>query len=61
MLAAPHYPQGNHGSIVRLDTKKDIRTCEPMTYVTPYVDVRGEGVAPPRQFRGPMGAAPPGR
>jgi len=43
MLAGPHYPQGNYGSIVRLDTKKDIRTCEPMTYMTPFVDVRGEG------------------
>ena len=43
MLAAPHYPQGNYGSIVRLDTKKDIRTYDPMTYMTPFVDVRGEG------------------
>ena len=43
MLAAPHYPQGNYGSIVRLDTKKDIRTYAPMTYMTPFVDVRGEG------------------
>jgi len=43
MLAGPHYPQGNYGSIVRLDTKKDIRTYEPMTYMTPFVDVRGEG------------------
>jgi len=43
MLAAPHYPQGNYGSIVRLDTNKNIRSCDPMTYMTPFVDVRGEG------------------
>jgi len=42
MLAGPHYPQGNYGSVVRLDTKKDIRTYEPMTYMTPFVDVRSE-------------------
>jgi len=43
ILAGPHYPQGNYGSIVRLDTKKDIRTYAPMTYMTPFVDVRSEG------------------
>jgi hypothetical protein len=43
MLAAPHYPQGNYGSVVRLDTNKDIRSYDPMTYMTPFVDVRGEG------------------
>ncbi len=43
MLAAPHYPQGNYGSVVRLDTRKDIRGYAPMTYMTPFVDVRAEG------------------
>jgi len=43
MLAAPHYPQGNYGSVVRLDMTKDIRSYDPMTYMTPFVDVRAEG------------------
>ncbi len=40
---APHYPQGgSFGTIIRIDTNKDIRTREPMTYITPHVDVRQE-------------------
>lgn len=39
----PHYPQNCVGTIVRIDTTKDIRTREPMTYMTPYVDIREEG------------------
>ncbi len=43
ILVAPHYPQGNYGSIVRLDTTRDVRSFAPMTYMTPFVDVRSEG------------------
>jgi len=43
ILGSPHYPQGNYGTIIRLDMKKNIRTVDPMTYMTPYVDVRREG------------------
>lgn len=43
VLGAPHYPQGAVGTVIRLDMTKNIRTREPMTYITPYVDVRDEG------------------
>ncbi len=43
ILGCPHYPQGNYGTIIRLDMKENIRSVKPMTYMTPYVDVRGEG------------------
>ncbi|MDR2863185.1 MAG: hypothetical protein LBV54_04835, partial [Puniceicoccales bacterium] len=39
----PHYPQNSVGTIVRVDITKDIRTREPMTYITPDVDIRNEG------------------
>lgn len=39
----PHFPQNAVGTIIRIDTSKNIRTREPMTYITPDVDVRGEG------------------
>jgi hypothetical protein len=39
----PHCcPQNGIGTIVRIDMSKDIRTKEPMTYMTPYVEVREE-------------------
>jgi len=38
----PHYPQNSVGTIIRIDMNKNIRTREPMTYMTPDVDVRGE-------------------
>ncbi|MDR2512238.1 MAG: hypothetical protein LBD01_00270 [Puniceicoccales bacterium] len=38
----PHYPQNCVGTVVRIDTTKDIRTRDPMTYMTPYVDIRDE-------------------
>jgi hypothetical protein len=40
---APHCPQSGVGTVIRIDTSKDIRTREPMTYITPEVDVREEG------------------
>jgi len=42
MLGTPHCPQSGIGTVIRVDTSKDIRTREPMTYITPYVDIRQE-------------------
>jgi hypothetical protein len=39
----PHYPQNCVGTVVRVDTTKDVRTRAPMTYMTPAVDIRDEG------------------
>jgi hypothetical protein len=53
VLGTPHYPQNGVGTVIRVDTTRSIRTREPMTYMTPYVDIRGEsGFA----FRGKAGA-----
>ena len=39
----PHCcPQNCVGAIIRIHTSKNIRTSEPMTYMTPYTDVRYE-------------------
>ncbi|MDR0814150.1 MAG: hypothetical protein LBN37_00195, partial [Bacteroidales bacterium] len=38
----PHCPQNCVGTIVRINTSKNIRTREPMTYMTPYTDIRHE-------------------
>ena len=43
VLGAPHCPQSGIGTVIRLDMGKNMRTREPMTYMTPYVDVRSEG------------------
>jgi len=43
ILGAPHFPQMGVGSVIRLDMTKNMRTREPMTYMTPYTDIRGEG------------------
>jgi len=43
ILGAPHFPQMGVGTVIRLDMTKNIRTREPMTYMTPYTDIRGEG------------------
>ncbi len=42
-LGVPHYPQNAVGTVIRIDMTKNIRTREPMTYMTPDVDVRGQG------------------
>ena len=42
MLGTPHYPQSGIGTVVRVNTNKNIRTRDPMTYMTPYVDIRQE-------------------
>ncbi|MDP6543797.1 MAG: hypothetical protein QGH60_07370 [Phycisphaerae bacterium] len=53
-LGAPHCPQAGIGTVIRLDmTKsKSIRTREPMTYITPDVDIRSEGGFAFRQGNG---------
>ncbi|MDR1221602.1 MAG: hypothetical protein LBL07_01810 [Tannerella sp.] len=39
----PHCcPQNCVGTVIRINTAKNIRTAEPMTYMTPYTDVRYE-------------------
>jgi len=43
VLGAPHYPQNRVGTVIRLDMSRNIRTRDPMTYITPYVDIRAEG------------------
>jgi len=43
VLGTPHYPHNGVGTVIRLDMTKDIRTRDPMTYMTPYVDIRSEG------------------
>ena len=43
VCGVPHFPQNNFGTVIRLDMNKNIRSREPMTYMTPQVDVRGEG------------------
>ena len=41
-LGTPHYPQSGIGTVILADTSKNIRTREPMTFVTPHVDIRQE-------------------
>ncbi|MFH1267412.1 MAG: hypothetical protein ABIK89_16940, partial [Planctomycetota bacterium] len=41
VVGAPHMPAGV-GTVIRLDLNYPIRTREPMTYITPEVDVRTE-------------------
>lgn len=43
VVGVPHFPQMGVGTVIRLDMNKPIRTREPMTYMTPYTDIRGEG------------------
>lgn len=43
LVGTPHYPQSAVGPIIRIDTTKNIRTREPMTYMTPGVDIQAEG------------------
>ncbi len=41
VIGAPHMPLGV-GTVIRVDIDRPIRTREPMTYITPHVDVRQE-------------------
>ncbi len=43
LVGTPHFPQNGVGTVIRLDMRKNIRSREPMTYLTPYTDIRGEG------------------
>ncbi|MHC4247940.1 MAG: HzsA-related protein, partial [Planctomycetota bacterium] len=43
VLGTPHYPNNGLGTVIRLDMSRDIRSRDPMTYMTPYIDIRGEG------------------
>ncbi|MHC4187101.1 MAG: HzsA-related protein, partial [Planctomycetota bacterium] len=43
VLGTPHFPQSGVGTVIRLDINKPIRTREPMTYITPHIDIRAEG------------------
>lgn len=43
VMGVPHCPQNNVGAVIRLDMSKPIRTREPMTWMTPYVDIKAEG------------------
>ncbi|MCL1919573.1 MAG: hypothetical protein FWG50_00620 [Kiritimatiellaeota bacterium] len=42
VAGVPHCPQNNVGTVILLDMTKPIRTREPMTYLTPQVDIRAE-------------------
>jgi len=42
MLGTPHCPQNGMGTVIRLDMTKSIRTRDPMTYMTPDVDIQAE-------------------
>ena len=42
-VGAPHCPQSGIGPIIMVDTNKNIRQRESMTYLTPDCDVRAEG------------------
>lgn len=42
MLGTPHCHQNGMGTVIKLDMTKDIRTRDPMTYITPDVDIRAE-------------------
>ena len=34
-LGTPHYPQGPYGTVMLVDTTRDIRTTDPLTFITP--------------------------
>ncbi|MBT3193062.1 MAG: hypothetical protein HN341_10950 [Verrucomicrobia bacterium] len=43
VMGVPHCPNNNMGTVIRLDMTRNIRSREPMTYMTPYVDIKSEG------------------
>ncbi|MHC4249796.1 MAG: TolB family protein, partial [Planctomycetota bacterium] len=43
MIGTSHYPNNAMGSVIVVDTTKNIRTREPMTYITSDVDTRAHG------------------
>ncbi len=54
MLGTPHYPQNGVGTVIRMDGNREKRNSrDPMTYMTPDVDIQAEaGFA----FRNPDGS-----
>jgi len=42
-VSAPHCPQTGLGTLIRVDTTKNIRSPEPMTVITPETTMAGEG------------------
>jgi hypothetical protein len=42
MLGTPHCPQNQVGTVIKLDMTKNIRTSEPMTYVSKDIDIKFE-------------------
>jgi len=42
MLGTPHFPQSGIGTVITVDTTKDIRSRAPMHFVTWWVDIRQE-------------------
>ena len=42
-LGTPHCPQNDVGTVIVIDPARGTRTRDPMTYLTPSVDIRAEG------------------
>jgi len=42
MLGTPHCPQNQVGTVIKLDMSKNIRTSEPMDYITKDIDIKYE-------------------
>ncbi len=43
VTGTPHCPQNGVGTLIRLDTRRDLRSRAPMIYLTPEVDIQDEG------------------
>ena len=61
VLGTPHYPQTGVGTVIRLDMNRDIRSRDPMTYMTPDVDIQDEGGFAFRNKNGSWKNDPKGR
>jgi len=53
VLGTPHCPQNGIGTVIRLNMDRNIRTREPMTYMTPQTDIQAEGGFSFRSAGGP--------
>jgi len=61
VLGTPHCPQNGIGTVIRLDMNRDIRSRDPMTYLTPDVDIQAEPGFAFREGNGPWRHDPEGR
>ena len=61
VMGVPHYPQNGVGTVIRLDMNRDIRGRDPMTYMTPDVDIQDEGGFAFRSKKGSWKNDPKGR